>query len=224
MAQKRKLDEFNAAASPHTGMLNDFDMLFHAAAETDPLPMRKIPKRDTAFVESNGGDRPWRMLGTRAVPSSLPLSNMVTAVQELIDPDFDPVIEGLDDSPRFLKPLPSRIPPEDIEYLSSKGALTIPAPRLRNELLRAYVQWVYNFMPLLDLHEFLRSIAENDPDANISLLLFQAVMFAGTAFVDLEHLQAAGFATRRDARKAFFMRARVRRFSAQLLFPPLFII
>lgn len=135
---------------------------------------------------------------------------MVTALQELIDPDFDPVIEAVDDSPRFLKPLPSRIPAEDIEYLRSKGALTIPEPPLRNELLRAYVQWVHNFMPLLDLHEFLCSVAENDPDANISLLLFQAVMFAGTAFVDLEHLQAAGFATRREARKAFFMRARVR--------------
>jgi hypothetical protein len=134
---------------------------------------------------------------------------MVSAVQELIDPDFDPVIEGLDDQPRFLKALPSHLPPEDIDYLNSKGALTIPDPPLRNELLRAYVKWVCHFMPLLDLHGFLRAVAENDPDANLSLLLFQAVMFAGTAFVDVEHLQAAGSATRMEARRAFFLRVRV---------------
>ncbi|KAL1967802.1 hypothetical protein VTN77DRAFT_2491 [Rasamsonia byssochlamydoides] len=209
MAPKRKLDELDAAASPQTAMLNDFDMLFPAPEKIDPSPLHKFPQRDSLLMDPIGGDRPWRTLGTRAVPSSLPLANMVTVVQELIDPDFHPVIEALDNSPRFLKPLPSRIPVEDIEYLRSKGALTIPEPPLRNELLRAYVQWVHNFIPLLDLHEFLRSIAENDPDANISLLLFQAVMFAGTAFVDLEHLQAAGFATRRDARKAFFMRTRL---------------
>uniref|UniRef100_A0A093V4N4 Cutinase transcription factor 1 beta n=1 Tax=Talaromyces marneffei PM1 TaxID=1077442 RepID=A0A093V4N4_TALMA len=64
-------------------------------------------------------------------------------------------------------------------------------------------------LPVLDLHSFLEAVARNDPDANISLLLFQAVMFAGTAFVDLRHLQAAGFKTRREARKAFFNNARL---------------
>ncbi len=56
---------------------------------------------------------------------------------------------------------------------------------------------VYSSLPVLDLHSFLEAVAKNDPDANISLLLFQAVMFAGTAFVDLRHLQAAGFKTRK---------------------------
>jgi hypothetical protein len=34
-------------------------------------------------------------------------------------------------------------------------------------------------------------------------------MFAGATFVDLDEIQAAGFATRRVARKAFYDRARV---------------
>jgi hypothetical protein len=137
---------------------------------------------------------------------------MTDAVRELIDPDFHPEFEQFlfgDESPRFLKPLSSRIASEDVEFLRSKGALTIPKPSLRKELLKAYVQWVYSSLPVLDLHSFLAAVAQNDPDANISLLLFQAVMFAGTAFVNIRHLQAAGFKTRREARKAFFNNTRV---------------
>lgn len=166
---------------------------------------------------SRGGDAhspPWRLLGDRGVPSSFPLSNMLDAVRQLIDPDFQPGIEDLvsedgDESPRFLKPLAPRVAPEDLEYLRSKGALTLPKTQLRNELLRAYVQWVYSSLPVLDLHSFLEAVATNDANANISLLLFQSVMFAGTAFVDIQHLKAAGFKTRREARKAFFNNARV---------------
>lgn len=151
----------------------------------------------------------WRTLGERAVQPSLPLSNMVSALQDLIDPEFDPVVAVLDDEPRFLKPLPSRIAPEDLEFLRFRGALTIPESGLRNELLRCYIQWVHSFLPVLNLQEFLRCIAENDPNGNVSILLFQAVMFVATAFVDLKHLQTAGYTTRKNARGAFYTRLRV---------------
>lgn len=205
MAPKRNLSDSDG---PVGGLADAIDLDgFSAIRQEDSyLPARyKTPRRD----DDGHKEHSWRTLGTRAVPSSLPLANMVSAVQKLIDPDFDPFLGGLDDKPRFLKALPSRLPPEDLDYLNSKGALTIPDPPLRNELLRVYVQWVYNFMPLLDLHGFLTAVAENDPDANISVLLFQAVMFAGTAFVDIEHLRAAGFATRMEARRVFFQRTRV---------------
>ncbi|PLB49627.1 putative C6 transcription factor [Aspergillus steynii IBT 23096] len=153
--------------------------------------------------------REWRTLGTRAVQPSLPLENMVSAVRDLIDPDFDPLIAILDDEPRFLKPLPTRIAPEDLEFLRFRGALSTPESGLRNELLRCYIKWVHSFMPVLNLQEFLRCIAQNDPNGNISLLLFQAVMFVATAFVDLKHLQAAGYATRKSARSAFYTRLRL---------------
>lgn len=154
----------------------------------------------------------WRTLGERAVQPSLPLSNMVSALQDLIDPEFDPfdpLGAVLDDEPRFLKPLPSRIAPEDLEFLRFRGALSIPESGLRNELLRCYIQWVHSFLPVLNLQEFLRCVAENDPNGNVSILLFQAVMFVATAFVDLKHLQAAGYATRKSARSAFYTRLRV---------------
>ncbi|KAI9750377.1 MAG: hypothetical protein M1835_001396 [Candelina submexicana] len=41
------------------------------------------------------------------------------------------------------------------------------------------------------------------------MLLFQAIMFTGAAFVDEVHLRSAGYSTRRAARKAFYQRTRL---------------
>jgi hypothetical protein len=77
-------------------------------------------------------------------------------------------------------------------------------------MLRAYVEFVHPYMPLLDLHDFLTMVDRRDGSkGKVSLILFQAVMFAGSAFVDMEHLRTAGYATRKDARKDFFQRTRV---------------
>jgi hypothetical protein len=112
--------------------------------------------------------------------------------------------------PSYIRCLPPRIMAEDVEYLQRKGALTVPDARLRNELLRSYVQYVHPYMPLLDLKDFLHPIEKNDGNSPVSLLLFQAVMFAATAYIDMRFLHAQGFDNRKAARKVFFQRARVR--------------
>ncbi|KAF2813290.1 uncharacterized protein BDZ99DRAFT_253225 [Mytilinidion resinicola] len=112
--------------------------------------------------------------------------------------------------PAFIKPLPARIGPDEVSYLEKKGALTIPSTPLRNELLRAYVEFVHPYMPLLDLHEFVAALDNADGNlGKISLILFQSVMFAGSAFVDMRHLRAAGYVTRKEARKDFFQKTRL---------------
>lgn len=66
-------------------------------------------------------------------------------------------------------------------------------------------------MPVLNLAEFLQMLEHEDGSyGRVSLQLFQAVMFAGSAFVDLSYLRKAGFSSRREAHKNFFHRARVR--------------
>ncbi|KAL4801949.1 fungal-specific transcription factor domain-containing protein [Aspergillus unguis] len=186
-----------------------------AAGFTDDGP----PTRRSSNVLDYNTHTPWlheprfpasrRSAGTRGHADSLPLANMVSTVQDLLDPDFDPLIAILDEEPRFLKPLPSRVSAEDLEFLRFRGALAIPESGLRTELLRCYIKWVHSFLPVLNLQDFLRCIAENDPEGDISLLLFQAVMFVATAFVDLKHLQAAGYTTRKSARNAFYTRLRL---------------
>ncbi|KAF2657530.1 hypothetical protein K491DRAFT_690990 [Lophiostoma macrostomum CBS 122681] len=117
---------------------------------------------------------------------------------------------GAADLPPFIKPLPSKIGPDEIAYLEKKGALTLPKSTLRSEMLRAYVDFVHPYMPLLDLHDFLAVIDRPDGSlGKVSLILFQAVMFAGSAFVDMQQLRTAGYITRKEARKDFFTKTRL---------------
>ncbi|KAI9371933.1 fungal-specific transcription factor domain-containing protein [Aspergillus egyptiacus] len=150
-----------------------------------------------------------RMAPNPAVPSTLPLSHVTSQIQQLLDPSFgSPRPSGIV-LPDYIRGLPARLQKEDIDYLAMKGALTVPDVTLRNELLKAYIHYVHTYMPLLDLEDFLQTIVQNDGIRRMSLLLFQAVMFAGTAFIDLKHLHAAGYPSRKAARKAFFQRARL---------------
>jgi hypothetical protein len=123
--------------------------------------------------------------------------------------DLTNSISPLHTLPLYIKPLPTRIDPEDLAYLEKKGALTIPPTTLRNELLRNYVEFVYPSMPLLNVHDLVATIDRNDGTQPISLLLFQAIMFSAIATVDMRFLTAAGYATRRDARRDFFTRTRL---------------
>lgn len=111
--------------------------------------------------------------------------------------------------PAYVKPVPARLGHDEILFLEKKGALTIPATPLRDALLQNYAEYVHPYMPLLDLHEFVATIDRNDGSQTISLLLFQAVMFAAVATVDIQFLQAAGYTTRRDARRDFYQKTRV---------------
>jgi hypothetical protein len=111
--------------------------------------------------------------------------------------------------PAYIKPLPARFGQDDITYLRKKGVLAIPDQELRNELLRSYAEYMHPFMPLLDWHEFVRIIDQNNGAQSVSLLLFQAVMFTGTATVEMRLLKAAGYSTRREARRDFFNKTRL---------------
>ncbi|KAK5054570.1 hypothetical protein LTR84_001461 [Exophiala bonariae] len=90
----------------------------------------------------------------------------------------------------------------DLEYLSQCGALSVPYDELRDQLLRSVALYVCPFLPVLDLQELLDGV-DGKHGCKISLILFQAVMFAGTAFVDLQYLLDAGFENRISARAHF---------------------
>lgn len=113
--------------------------------------------------------------------------------------------------PGYLRPLSQCMTSTDIDYLFTKGALSLPDIPIRNALFRSYLEFVHPYLPLIEVHELIEIIEEGTGESGrISLLLVQAIMFAGTAFVDMEFLGSAGFADRKVARKAFFQKARVR--------------
>ncbi|EHK27308.1 uncharacterized protein TRIVIDRAFT_73221 [Trichoderma virens Gv29-8] len=132
-------------------------------------------------------------------------SSRSTKMMSMLD-DTESIVQ----LPPFVRPLPSKIPAEDVRYLHAKGALSIPCLSLQNALLRAYIEYVHPYMPLMDLVPFLGVINRYDAaEGQISLFLYHAVMFSATAFVDMRHLREAGYATRKAARKAFFLKTRL---------------
>lgn len=110
--------------------------------------------------------------------------------------------------PGFIMSFPRIMGRDELCYLKRKNALQIPQCRLRCEIFRSYLEFVHPYMPVIDVHQFLQAIYESGSQS-VSLLLFQAVMFAGSAFVDLAYLRSAGYSSRLAARKAFYQRAKV---------------
>lgn len=149
-----------------------------------------------------------RSASSPTAPSSISLPT-ASPVNPLLDSSTSSVRSANGLLPDYIRGLPPRLQKEDVDYLMTKGALTIPDITLRNELLKSYLHYVHPYMPILEMEEFLQIIAANDGVHCLSLLLFQAVMFAGTAFVDVKYLKAAGYRTRKAARKLFFQRTRL---------------
>jgi len=138
------------------------------------------------------------------------LGNSPISTDSSFFPQLTPKPSPTANIPYFIKPLPPRIGPDEVAYLEKKGALTVPNVALRNELLKAYIDYVHPYMPLIDLYDFVMIVESgNGSLGRISLILFQAVMFAGSAFVDMHHLQQAGYLTRKEARKDFFQKTRL---------------
>lgn len=151
---------------------------------------------------------------TRLMAGSVPWNGPAFGPNADFSPEAFP--PSVDQSPRiqfppYIKPLPSKLSPVDVNYLYQKGALLIPTPKLQKALLKAYVEFVHPYMPLLELSDILRILDGREPGsgAKIGLLLYQAVMFVSVAFVDVQHLRDEDYPSRKAARKAFFSRVRV---------------
>ncbi|KAK3373841.1 fungal-specific transcription factor domain-containing protein [Lasiosphaeria ovina] len=110
----------------------------------------------------------------------------------------------------FMKPFPAKIDEADLQYLRRKDALALPVPKLESALISAFVEFVHPYIPVLDLDKFLGVVSQRDgQNDKVSLLLYQAVLFAGAAFVDAGILRESGYTSRKEARKYFFSRVKI---------------
>jgi hypothetical protein len=64
-------------------------------------------------------------------------------------------------------------------------------------------------MPIVDLDDFLGAIDGRPGCPQISLVVYQAIFFSATAFVDLALLQEAGYENRRGARQEYYQKIKV---------------
>ncbi|OCT45449.1 C6 transcription factor [Cladophialophora carrionii] len=107
--------------------------------------------------------------------------------------------------PNYITPIPRSISGEDLQYLNNKGAFDIPDTQLRDQLLEAYARWIHPFAPMLDLEQILTAIFTNGERGTLSLLLFQSILFAASAYVHTDYQQG----NRKRLRKTFYERARL---------------
>lgn len=124
----------------------------------------------------------------------------------------DAILRGIHERaalPAFVTPLPSRLLDEDVDYLVRKGATTVPEPELQAEILRGYLFSVHPFMPMLNSRLFVDAVLNGTGHHKISLLLFQAVMFAGLHSLPIHVISRLGFESTKQARKVFFDRVRL---------------
>ncbi|KAJ9603011.1 hypothetical protein H2200_012306 [Cladophialophora chaetospira] len=155
--------------------------------------------------------------GSRSPAAAISVSSSLYA-SSTQRPPIDPTLRELGHRPMSLKRafnLPAYIlPPQrdiseaELQFLASQGALSIPDDELRDQLLRDFIWYSYPYMPVICLEDFLQGLEGGDQH-QISLSLFQAVMFAGSSFVDELYLQQAGFESRRSARAYFYKKVKL---------------
>ncbi|KAK6541864.1 hypothetical protein TWF694_007642 [Orbilia ellipsospora] len=215
---KKKAQVVVQPVSPSSSSHDDF----HDDRE-EHIPTFTYPTQTLETIDENGMER--RKSSVAQFASQATYNRMIsqqpspsTTTSSTSRPIRVPSYEILTkDLPSYIKPTPTRMPPDDVDYLVKKGATSIPLETFRQELVDCYFSYVHPFMPLIEEADWRRTTSRSwegfDParhkDDRISLLLFQAVLFAGSAFVKMESLRAAGYTSRKSARKAFFQRTRM---------------
>ncbi|CEL10961.1 hypothetical protein ASPCAL14068 [Aspergillus calidoustus] len=111
--------------------------------------------------------------------------------------------------PSCIRDHPSTICSRGADYLTRLGCYSIPSARLRHELITTYLRFMHPKLPLFDLPRLCASMNGLGQSFQISLLVFQAIMFAGAALVNMHHLQREGYRSRAEARKALYHRVRL---------------
>ncbi|KAI9924561.1 hypothetical protein MW887_006834 [Aspergillus wentii] len=156
---------------------------------------RDAPKAQTV---SNGR----HMTKVPSVLSTHPLDSMISTVEEILGPtEIQQPRNSWDCT--FLRPV-DPLPFDTYQFLDRKGAFRIPIAPVRGEILVAYIKWVHPLCPLFDLAEFLDDVVKSREGRFPSPLLYQAVLFAGSAFVDSCIVQEGGYTSRREMRKSLF--------------------
>ena len=107
--------------------------------------------------------------------------------------------------------LGEQMPVNDLEYLIQKKALSLPCSHIRDELFANFLRYVYPLTPFLDIDDFYtRNLdGESMRPGDGSLLLTQAILYAGSQFTDLSTFQELGFDSRREACQHFRENVRV---------------
>ncbi|KAF4814045.1 Cutinase transcription factor 1 beta [Colletotrichum tropicale] len=95
-----------------------------------------------------------------------------------------------------------------VGFLEQQRAFHLPSLSLQSALLKAFIEFVYPRMPLLNLTTLCEAIESYDGGTkDFSLLLYQAILFAGSAHVKQTDLAGTEFSDKLCLRKTLYQRA-----------------
>jgi hypothetical protein len=197
-----------AALAPHGMRLSEHPLAEILPTEVESSQVECAPKVMTTMASRS------------RIRIQLPLSTAPIQMISTKPPD-----QRLPVLPNVFTPFPPHLQSADLMYLHTRDSLTLPSESFQVALLKAYVNYVHGNMPIVDLEEFLVAVKYGYQEPNnqrcksvereivgrtqINFLLFQAVMFAGAEFVELQALKAAGWTTREECRRIMFGRVKV---------------
>ncbi|KAL6248682.1 hypothetical protein RBB50_004937 [Rhinocladiella similis] len=111
--------------------------------------------------------------------------------------------------PAFIAPIHSQRTYMYCDFLASRKAFDIPTPPLLRAILKRYTEFVHPHIPLVDIHHVLEAVSTEGRCGRISLLLLQAMLLAGSSYVDMEYVSGAGFCNRMALRSELAERVRL---------------
>jgi hypothetical protein len=122
----------------------------------------------------------------------------------------------------------AKLPAMDVEYLQSKGCFQVPVGQHLDAFIHEYFLHVHPYLPVVDESQFWAAYKQEDgrhPGSKVSLLLFQAMIFAASVvgslytrseclltpwqFVPQSSLTASGFEDSHEAHTVLHQRAAV---------------
>ncbi|KAJ4035202.1 hypothetical protein NW756_008447 [Fusarium oxysporum] len=100
--------------------------------------------------------------------------------------------------------------PDDINYLEAQGCFRVPTPEALDEFVQEYFLHVHPALPLLNeawfWAIFTRPVRGR---SNLSLFIFQAMLFTACSFLPFSTLRSLGFASVHNARDTYYRRSKL---------------
>ncbi|KAJ3550360.1 hypothetical protein NM208_g5 [Fusarium decemcellulare] len=108
--------------------------------------------------------------------------------------------------PAFIRS-PSVPNPGYAAFLQSQDVFDLPNVTIQCALIASFVEYIYPRMPLVDLENFLSCVGSpNGSRGKVSLVLYYAVLFAGSTHVELEDIYNHGYSDRKLLRRELYKR------------------
>ncbi|KAB5549975.1 cutinase transcription factor 1 beta [Coniochaeta sp. 2T2.1] len=107
----------------------------------------------------------------------------------------------------------THILPQDVNYLESQGCFRVPTRAVLDEFVQQYFLHVHPLLPLFNEGDFWDVYCQQGPPGapqqRMSLLVFQALIFATCNFVSRQSIKALGYPSIRTCRAALYRRAKL---------------